>query len=271
MPHVIRPSDPAPPIQELVVDLEPVPLSVSDQNPTEAVAGVTAVTATRDSRPGGTPGGTGAGVGETGAPATVLTGPAASVDVGSFGGLYLVTPAPGASETLGFTGPGSYRNGAMAAASANALHDTVQHALTDPLHARDLELGLMGDGPVLSALRDTTRAMPSPLAGHAIFAVTIDATGAVLHIGVEESSGDRTAWDEIARDSTAALSQKKLRVPAGSKGMAFRITVESAMQLPSGAQHGVSLEGLGGRFDVSDIGSRPQRVVAAHTLSATSL
>ena len=33
----------------------------------------------------------------------------------------------------------------------------------------------------------------------------------------------------------------------------------------------LSLEGLGGRFDVSDIGSRPQRVVAAHTLSATSL
>ena len=271
IPHVIRHPDPAPPIQELVVDLEPFPTSVSEPNPSEALAGVNAATATHDPRPGGTPGGTGSGVGEPGAPTTVLTGPAASLDVGSFGGLYLVTPAPGASETLGFTGPGSYRNGAMAAASANALHDTVQHALTDPLHARDLELGLMGDGPVLSALKDTTRAMPSPLSGHAIFAVTIDATGAVLGIGVESSSGDRTAWDEIARDSTAALAQRKLRVPAGAKGLALRISVDSAMQLPSGAQHVVTQEGLGGRFDVSDIGSRPQRVVAAHTLTASSL
>jgi hypothetical protein len=191
--------------------------------------------------------------------------------VGSFGGLYVVTPAPGAQETLGFSGPGSYRAGAMAASSANALHDRVQHALTDPLHARDLELGLMGDGPVLTALKDTTRAVPSPLAGHAIFAVTIDAAGTVLRIGVESSSGDRTAWDEIARDSTAALSQRKLRVPAGSKGLALRIAVDSSMQLPSGAAHGVSVEGLGGRFDVSDIGARPQRVVAAHTLTASSL
>jgi len=271
MPHAIRSPDPAPPVVELAVELEPSPVPTADEAASEAVAVAGAVAVNRR---GGTPGGvgaTGAGGTEPGSATSLTTGPADSAAVGSFGGLYVVTPVQDSRETLGFNGPGSYRNGAMAAASASALHDQVQHALTDPLHARDLELGLMGDGPVVSALKDTTRAAPSPLAGHAIFAVTIDATGTVLRIGVESSSGDRSAWDEIARDSTAALSQRKLRVPAGTKGLALRIAVDSAMQLPSGGQHAITPEGLGGRFDVSDIGASPQRVVAAHTLSASSL
>jgi len=270
LPHAIRAPEAAPLVVELAVDLEPSPSPTAEETPTEAAAAA-AVLATRR---GGTPGVVGvAGAGgvEPGPPTSVTTGPADSAAVGSFGGLYVVTPVPGSKETLGLSGPGSYRNGAMAAASATALHDQVQHALTDPLHARDLELGLMGDGPVVSALKDTTRAAPGPLAGHAIFAVTIDATGNVLHIGVESSSGDRSAWDEIARDSTAALSQRKLRVPSGAKGLAFRIAIDSAMQLPSGGQHAITPEGLGGRFDVSDIGASRQRVIAAHTISASTL
>lgn len=273
LPHALRTPDLAPRVEELIVDVEPspIPSSTSEEAPSPAAALAAAVTTTHSGAPGGGYVETGPGSGELTLPPSGTTGPASSAAVGSFGGLYAVVPAPGATQSLGFSGPGSYRASAMASASANALHAQVQHALTDPLHARDLELGLMGDGPVVSALQDTTRQNPSPLAGHAIFAVTIDATGTVLHIGVESSSGDRSAWDEIARDSTAALLQRKLRVPAGSRGLALRIAVDSDMRLPSGAHNAITPEGLGGRFDISDLGSRPQRVVAAHTLSASSL
>lgn len=224
--------------------------------------------------------------GEIGSAGPIEPAPASSQQTGGavpFGGL-VVVPS-GDRSAIGLGGTGSYRNQTAVAGVGSEGNTTAKQrfdqALNAPLLAHDAEMGMLQEGPAIVALEDATRASAGPLVGSAVFALTFDASGTVTGASVESSSSDRATWEDIARKAVAALAQKHVRVPAGARGLALHIAVESKVVLPSGAKapiSGVGLKGgstdnvgLGGNFDLSDIGSKPARVVGARTIGSSTL
>ncbi len=277
------PVEPPRPVEEIAIELTPAEVDAL----TTAVASnaVTATTTTTNERLSHV-GTTVKLPGEIGSAGSVEPAPSSSQQSGGavpFGGL-VVVPS-GDRSAIGLAGADSYRNQTALAGATNDGNPTAKQrfdqALNAPLLAHDAEMGMLQEGPAIVALEDATRASAGPLVGTAIFALTFDASGTVTGASVESSSSDRSTWEDIARKAVAALAQKHVRVPAGARGLALHIAVESKVVLPSGAKSpisGVGLKGgstsnvgLGGNFDVSDIGSKPSRVVGARTIGSSTL
>jgi hypothetical protein len=203
--------------------------------------------------------------------------------------------------SIGLDGPGSYRFDALKAhggldgpSESAQIADNVNHAIMDPIRAHECETGTLADGPIVNELENTTRHYAgSPFEGRAVLAFRIDELGLVVSASVEDVSGDRLAWEEVAKKTFNALAQKRLVIPHGSKGVAMRVELTSKVALPSGARHALSVSSpavdavghvlngqfdrpmdtpaiVGGSFDVSDIGAHPMRVVGARVLSETA-
>lgn len=274
-----HPEPPPAPTQEIAVELSPADLTAVTNAVTVAAtdraietrgaatsqSGTTEVHGTGDLAPGG----------------TVEPAPVASQGGAiPFGGLVVV---PGDRSSIGLAGTGSYRTQTAVAGATNepSAQQRFDSALNAPLLQHDREMGMLQEGPAIVALEDATRASAGPLDGRAVFSLTFDSTGAITGASVESSSSDRASWEDIARKTAAALVQKRVRVPNGAKGLALRIEVESKVVLPSGARSpisGVGLKsddkgnaGLGANFDLSDIGSKPNRVVGARTIGSSTL
>lgn len=232
----------------------------------------------------GTHTGTGSGT-EPGT--TAETGPAPT---GSTQGpsLFITTP-----DAIGLSGPGSYSvDVAKQHGSENErIAENVNRAIMDPIHEHELRNGSLTSGPVAQELERSTRGDPgSPFEGRAVFAIRVDEVGLVVSVGVSESSGDRQAWDDVAKRVLNALAQKRVHMPPGAKGVAMNIEITSKVTLPSGARVPLKINSglgsaaldvahgkfdrapetpsvVGGSFDLSDIGAHPQRVVGARVLS----
>lgn len=145
--------------------------------------------------------------------------------------------------------------------------------LKGALAAQDARKGLGPDGPVLRALEEETRSSLAPDRGSATFRAIVDATGTVTALNLLDSTGDRGGWNEARERAFAALQKKKLEM-RGTNGAMIDITVESELRYPSGqkAGGGPSLTSGGVAMgDLSDIGSRPQRVVHARLSNYTPL
>ncbi|CAN5147555.1 hypothetical protein BH09MYX1_BH09MYX1_33390 [soil metagenome] len=222
------------------------------------------------------------GGGDPGAVGTIepLTASSSAVGAMPFGGIVVV---PGGDRAaIGLAGHGSYRN---QVATAGSVEGTPKQRFDQVLNAsllqHEREMGMLQEAPAINALEDATRSGYGPLDCSAVFSLTFDANGTVTSVGVESSSSDRGSWEDIAKKTALALVAKKVRVPNGAKGLSLRISVESKVALPSGARSpisGVGLKsddkgnaGLGGNFDISDIGSKPTRVVGARTIGASTL
>jgi hypothetical protein len=171
------------------------------------------------------------------------------------------------------------------------LKDNVNHAITDPLRAHELQNGSLTSGPVAQQLERSTRADPgSPFEGRAVFSVAIDELGFVVGAQVADSSGDRQAWESVARHLVNAFAQKRVHMPPGAKGASLRIEVTSKVTMPSGARRALEVTSpmgsalvdmahgkmdkapdtpapISGGFDLADIGAHPLRVVGAHVVS----
>ena len=200
------------------------------------------------------------------------------------------------AQSIGLEGPGSFRTDAAKdlPTEAQIVADNVHHAIVDPLRAHDVANGDLTSGPVAQELERTTRRLDgTPFEGRAVFSIDVDELGLVVKVGVSESSGDRRAWDEVARAVLNALAQKRLHMPAGAKHVAMQIEISSKVALPSGGQHPMTVDSpaaqglahmaqgqfdragdtpsiVSGSFDISDIGSHPRRVVGARVLSQQS-
>lgn len=199
------------------------------------------------------------------------------------------------SQDIGLRGSGSYRMDVarQQPSDSETANENANHAIMDAIHANEILNGDFTTGPVVKEIESTTRNLAgTPFEGRAVFAVRVDELGLVLSVGVDEASGDRREWNEVATHVLNALAQRRLRMPHGAKGVAMRIEVTSKVALPSGsrvplhvgspAADAVSkmVKGefdkapdtpaiIGGSFDLSDIGAHPMRMVGAHIVSAS--
>jgi len=163
--------------------------------------------------------------------------------------------------------------------------------------ARDRELGLGPEGPVLHALGDATMASFAPVKGRAVFRAVTDGTGMIVGIEVLSCDGGRDGWVNAAELAREALKGKKLRLPSAATHAEMRIEIVSEMKMPSGHDPGVdvsvlglpitkgdgpqstqvrildplSLSFLAGTADPSDIGAKPRRVVHTRILETKVL
>lgn len=205
------------------------------------------------------------------------------------------------STEIGLDGTSSFRlDLAKHQPDENAIvAENVRRSILEPLRAHERQNGDLTSGPVAAALEQTTRRTDgTPFDGHAVFSIEVDSLGLVAHVNVDEASGDRRAWDEVARAVLNAFAQKRLHVPPGAQRVAMRIEIRSKMALPSGARHAASVNApavdavghaahgqfdragsdgtgaapvVGGGFDVADMGAHAQRVVGARVLSEDTL
>ncbi len=131
--------------------------------------------------------------------------------------------------------------------------------------ANDKRLGLdlPGAGTVASAVGTAVRGTETPSVGRATFEIRLSADGRVLGVRiVSATAGASDAWDRAAKAAAAALASRTLQMNANyAKGAMIYVDVSSTLALPSGGTSGVSQEGSGLRFDVSDIGAHKSRSV----------
>lgn len=137
----------------------------------------------------------------------------------------------------------------------------VRQAMLD--NDKRLGLDLPGAGTVASAVGTAVRGTETPSVGRATFEIRLGADGRVLGVRiVSATAGASDAWDRAAKAAAAALASRTLQMNANyAKGAMIYVDVNSTMALPSGGTSGVSQEGSGMRFDVSDIGAHKSRSV----------
>ncbi|MEZ4222710.1 MAG: hypothetical protein R3B13_17340 [Polyangiaceae bacterium] len=149
---------------------------------------------------------------------------------------------PGSNVALPRRNPrmGSKRSGRVLDAEARLSRSLAEGAAT-----RDLNLGLGSHGAILSSLESTTLGASTPAAGTALFVARVDSSGKLTFLDVVESNGATAGWADVARRTRAMLSARRLRVPAGGRGVELKIRVRSRVQMPSGADPGLEVRALG--------------------------
>ena len=120
------------------------------------------------------------------------------------------------------------------AARADAPVD-VRRMLTEPLRERDAALGLGMSGPLVGAVRDAVRASFAIEPSEATLEVDVGEGGQVLSTRVVSSTREPLAWADIARELTASMAQRRLRVPMGARGMRASLRVVVTPNVPEGA------------------------------------
>jgi hypothetical protein len=121
----------------------------------------------------------------------------------------------------------------------------LRQSLRGELARRDQMRGLGPEGPAVAAVKDIALASASAPNTSALLRVRTDAAGAVTLVEVLESDRDGDEWQRIANALVRALAGKRLRVPARSNGVSFQLRVVSRVQLPSGADPGLSVDLFG--------------------------
>ncbi|MBX3207762.1 MAG: hypothetical protein KF764_22115 [Labilithrix sp.] len=195
----------------------------------------------------------------------------------------------------GATGTGP-RSATPDAPTAGEAKRRAEQALRDGVRARDVDVGLGPEGPVLRALEGAAYAGLAPERGSATFLAIVDASGLVVDLRLVSSSGDERGWSETRARALRALGGAKLAL-RGARGAELRIAVASDVLLPSGNRPSERVRGsfeeskvelpenvpTGGMttgvthtrtlstFDVTDIGAKPRRIVHARLLSLATL
>lgn len=125
------------------------------------------------------------------------------------------------------------------------LNQRLRHALRGEIAKQDQARGLGPEGPAVTAVTDLVMASATAPNTSALLRVRTDGAGGVTLVDVLEADRDGDEWQRIAAELVRALAGKKLRVPAGSNGVSFQLRVVSRVQLPSGADPGLSVDVLG--------------------------
>lgn len=215
----------------------------------------------------------------------VIRAPAASSDVEPGPGEAHEGPSASSREdfsfdpTLGVTRSGAAWNAradkrsqsleASRLAERSTRKTTLGDGLAQALRARDVERGIGAGGAVIARLRSVLRASTLAVEGRYRIAVVFDAAGRIREVTLLESAGAPAG--ELERDARRALEQLRVKISPPSEGLRVIVAIDSRVTLPSGARRGVETAGPGARFDLSDIGAKPSRVLHAHVESETLL
>jgi hypothetical protein len=103
--------------------------------------------------------------------------------------------------------------------------------------------------------------------GRATFFVSVGADGKVREVRVTNYVNEAAAWNEAARAVASSLAATPLRVPLGVKSVDVWLSVDIDVRYPSGRRQGEGPDlhaqgiGLGGRFDLADLGSHAVRSI----------
>jgi ribosomal protein S8E len=141
------------------------------------------------------------------------------------------------------------------------------------LRGEDKKLGLdlPAAGTVASLFRAAVLASDAPATARAQFQVALGPGGVVKSVKVlSASAGKESSWQTIAATVKAQLASQKLALTGRyAKGAVIVVDVKSKMQMPSGAEVDAGIElSLTQKFDLSDIGAKPKRVVStSHSAS----
>lgn len=224
------------------------------------------------------------------APVTLFSTPPVAIGIAGDG----PNPFVGAREATGPTSPtGTFRSAAPDAPTAAEAKRAVEHSLKTVMRARDVEVGLGPEGPVVRALEDATYGGLAPDRGNATFLAIVDARGLVVDVRLLSSSGGD--WNDVRHRAARALAGKKIDL-RGAKGAELKIRVDSDVRLPSGNEPGkpvrptlsdskvvlpenVPAGGTAdvvktykvGTFDVTDVAAKPRRIVHGQLVSMTTL
>jgi hypothetical protein len=253
----------APPAEPLSPIAEVNPTRSSDEtSPIQRAAGMHAATVDH----------TGATAGTEASP-----GPVASSEPGAADGTWTfdpTSPSGGASGSSGLSG-------AMASAMRSGVGAVVQedvkkrqafarsHGVLPVFTARDLELGLVPGGELVTLTRDLVRRSLAPDSGRALLQFDTDGAGIISSVRVLDVSSERAEWVRVAADILASSHGTTLRVPAGASGIAVTLEVTSAMKTVDGVTAGErstfskALRAINDPVGtVMDATTRPRRVVA---------
>ncbi len=148
---------------------------------------------------------------------------------------------PGVNRALTKTPRIESRRGRRIAESNARLSASLAAGAAD----RDLALGLGAHGAVLSSLERTTLSGNTPATGSALFLVQVNSKGKLTIVDVIEAAGSFAGWAAVAKRTHAALAKRRLRMPAGARGVEYRIRVRSKVQMPSGRDPGLEVRALG--------------------------
>lgn len=146
----------------------------------------------------------------------------------------------------------------------------IQRQLEAAILADDVKRGAARGNVLVGSLNEAVRAS-GPVRGEALLSVIVGADGSVS--GVEFTRGAASDWAAAVASFRALAARKRVRVPAGARGLRVTFSVRSKVQLPSGKSigSGGNVEpsgiGLSGTFDVADVGAVAQRMVYAHVVS----
>ena len=169
------------------------------------------------------------------------------------GGLSL--PAPGS--------PPGPRAEASADRAAELLHESLDEA--------DRQKGLGAGGPCATQAQAAMRMEGAPTTGVGTFEIVTDESGQVT--GVILADSNAAGFQRVRDALLGLLRSQRLRVPPGARGMRILVRVEARVQTPSGLADGkhVEFSGLGGKFDLADIGAHAVRVVSARVVGEQRL
>ena len=134
---------------------------------------------------------------------------------------------------------------------------------------RDLELGLVPGGALVTLTRDLVRRSLAPDNGRALLQFDTDGAGVIASVRVLDVSSERAEWVRVADDLLASSHGTTLRVPAGARGLEVTLEVTSAMKTVDGVAAGEKstiAKALRAINDptgtMMDATTRPRRVVA---------
>ncbi|MBX3215830.1 MAG: hypothetical protein KF850_27575, partial [Labilithrix sp.] len=103
-------------------------------------------------------------------------------------------PFAGAGAREGAPGDKRRPSATPEAPTASEAKRRAEQALKDGVRARDVDLGLGPEGPVLRALEDATYADVAPERGGATFLAVVDARGLVVDLRLLSSTGPPRDW-----------------------------------------------------------------------------
>lgn len=179
-----------------------------------------------------------------------------------------VVPIPLTHAELGIGGRNPFLPRAEEKEPANGPNTPAARAMRGTGGAHDREIGLGPEGPAIAALSAATTSSIAPLRGRASFVVRAGGDGLVFAVDLVDSEGG-SGWADAGRIALQALRGKKMRVPKGANGLAMHIEVRSEMKLPNGENGPLGVRSGENKMpemtipDISNLGSRPRRVVHA--------
>jgi hypothetical protein len=211
-------------------------------------------------------------------------GPVASSEPGAADGTWSFSPTTTAGPD-GASGSGALSGDALASAMRSGVGATVaedtkkreafarKHAFLPVFTPRDLELGLVPDGQLVTLTRDLVRRSLAPTSGRALLEFDTDGAGVIASVRVLDVSSERGEWDRVAADLMVSARGTTLRVPTGANGIAVTLEVTSALKTVDGATAGdksAFSKAMRAITDpvgsVTDATTRPRRIVATRVV-----